>query len=74
MKPAQQYYIALSEYDFGWIPRDVERVAKLWDEGVHVCDMSHTLRRPIVEIAILVMDLAERGVIKNRPGGAKGER
>ena len=72
-RPREELYIALSELDFSWYPGEVEQVAQLWREGLPVADIAEKMERDVDEVAILIMDLARRGVIRRRKNGALGE-
>ena len=39
---------------------------RLWAEGVNLPDLAERMGRPDYEVALLVMDLAERGEIGGR--------
>jgi hypothetical protein len=73
MRPREELYIALSELDFSWYPGEVEQVAQLWREGIHIADIAEKIKRDIDEVAILIMDLARRDVIEPRKNGVAGE-
>ena len=73
MRPREELYIALSELDFSWYPGEVEQVAQLWRDGIHIADIAEKMKRDIDEVAILIMDLARRDVIEPRKNGAMGE-
>lgn len=74
MRPREELYIALSELDFSWYPGEVEQVAQLWREGLHIADIAEKMKRDIDEVVILIMDLARRKMIGPRKNGALGER
>lgn len=70
--PQRRLYIALEGFDFGWNPELVYAVAKDYRAGVSVPDMVEKYKRHPVEVAVLIMDLAERRVIEPRPSGVWG--
>ena len=72
-QPREELYIALSELDFSWYQNEVEQVAQMWRDGIHIADIAERMERDIDEVAILIMDLARRGVIGRRKNGAMGE-
>ena len=72
-RPREELYIALSELDFSWYPGEVGQVAQLWRKGLPVADIAERMERDIDEVAILIMDLARRGVIGRRKNGVFGE-
>lgn len=59
-------YIACKDWNFGWNTRELEHFNKLWRSGVPILNIAGALQRPDYEVALLVMDLAERGTIKSR--------
>lgn len=73
IRPREELYIALSELDFSWYPGEVEQVAQLWRKGLPVADIAERMERDIDEVAILIMDLARRGIIEPRKNGVAGE-
>lgn len=70
--PQGRLYVALEDFDFGWEPELVYAVAEDYRAGVSVPDMVEKYKRHPVEVAVLIMDLAERGVIEPRPSGVWG--
>jgi hypothetical protein len=72
-RPREELYIALSELDFSWYPGEVEQVAQMWRDGIHIADIAEKMKRDTDEVVILIMDLARRGVIEPRKNGALGE-
>lgn len=67
-----KFYIVLDDYDFAWRPHDVEAVVSMWREDAHIADIAENVRCPVIEVAVLIMDLAEKGIISARRGGAFG--
>ena len=72
IRPREKLYIALSELDFSWYPNEVEQVAQMWRDGIHIADIAEKMKRDIDEVVILIMDLARRDVIEPRKNGAAG--
>ena len=72
-RPQEKLYIALSELDFSWYHAEVEKIKKLWAYGLHIAKIAEMLERDIDEVAVLIMDLARRGVIGRRKNGVLGE-
>ncbi|ADH07139.1 MULTISPECIES: hypothetical protein [Bacillus cereus group] len=62
-------YIALEEANFIWDERDVIRFREMWNQGMSLPKMAKTLRRHQVEVALLVIDQADKYLIENRPLG-----
>lgn len=68
----QRPYIALADYNFDWTPTYVERVIRWYTAGYPLTEISQRLRRHQIEVACLLMDLADRELIEPRPGGIWG--
>ncbi|PGW62858.1 helix-turn-helix domain containing protein [Bacillus cereus] len=62
-------YIALEESNFIWDERDVIRFREMWNQGMSLPGMAEALRRHHAEVALLVIDQADKYLIKNRPIG-----
>ncbi|MGE1041240.1 helix-turn-helix domain containing protein [Bacillus wiedmannii] len=62
-------YIALEEANFIWDERDVIRFCEMWNQGMSLPEMAEELRRHQVEVALLVIDQADKYLIENRPIG-----
>ncbi|PFM49601.1 helix-turn-helix domain containing protein [Bacillus cereus] len=62
-------YIALEEANFIWDERDVIRFREMWKQGMSLPEMSEALRRHHAEVALLVIDQADKYLIENRPIG-----
>lgn len=71
-RPAEPLYIALDELDFSWYRSEVEQVTECWARGWSVRQIAKRLKRDPDEVAVLIMDLARRKKIAQRPGGAMG--
>jgi hypothetical protein len=72
LRPAVEMYIACQEFDFSFIPSEVEKVKMLWRYGLSVYNIGVQLKRPAEEIMILLIDLSSQGKIQRRQGGALG--
>lgn len=66
-------YIACEQYNFEWTKPDLDRFRTLWKSGCHIEDMAKKLNRRPAEVAMLIIDQADRGKIGKRPGAAYGE-
>ncbi len=66
------FYIALEDSNFAFTETELDTVIELWKAGRPVWDIAEELRRPDTEIAVLIIDLAERGKVKHRAGGVIG--
>ncbi len=62
-----ELYIACADWNFAWTPGELVEFKRLWRGGVDLLEMAERLRRPDYEVALLLVDLAERGEI----GGAR---
>ncbi|PED84329.1 helix-turn-helix domain containing protein [Bacillus pseudomycoides] len=62
-------YIALEEANFIWDERDVIRFREMWNSGMSLPDMAKALRRHQAEVALLVIDQADKYQIEQRPTG-----
>ncbi|WP_243523707.1 helix-turn-helix domain containing protein [Bacillus pseudomycoides] len=62
-------YIALEEANFIWDERDVIRFREMWEQGMDLVDMAKALRRHQAEVALLVIDQADKYMIENRSIG-----
>ncbi len=59
-------------FNFRWEPADVREVIHLWDAGVSMLTIAAKFDRDPDELAVLVIDLARRGVIGERQKRRKG--
>lgn len=57
----ERLYIAGDSWDFGWTPAELETVRLLRKEGAKIWTVAETVGRPDYEVAVLIMDLEERG-------------
>ncbi|MCP1124588.1 helix-turn-helix domain containing protein [Bacillus sp. 3103sda1] len=62
-------YVALEEANFLWDERDVVLFRKLWNEGMSLPELAKRLRRHQTEVALLILDQADKYQIKSRPLG-----
>lgn len=62
-------YMALEEANFIWDERDVIRFREMWNQGMSLSEMAEALRRHHAEVALLVIDQADKYLIENRPIG-----
>lgn len=62
-------YIALEEANFIWDERDIIRFREMWKQDMSLPDMAKALRRHQSEVALLVIDQADKYMIENRPIG-----
>ncbi|MBK5447466.1 helix-turn-helix domain containing protein [Bacillus sp. TH22] len=62
-------YIALEEANFIWDKRDIIRFREMWKRDMSLPEMAKALRRHQSEVALLVIDQADKYMIENRPIG-----
>lgn len=65
-------YTALENIDFQWSLPDVNEFINLWNSGASIMRLSGHFKRRQTDIAVLIMDLAEKGKIKARERGLWG--
>ena len=71
-----QPYIPLQDgprFDFEWSPAVVRELVRMWQAGICLSIMAETVQRDPDELAVLIIDLRRRNIIKDRPGGAWGK-
>lgn len=61
-----ELYIACADWNFAWTASELATFRRLWRQGVSLLEIAERLGRPDYEVAILVMDMAERGEIGGR--------
>ncbi len=66
IRPTEKLYIALDEYEFAWTQAEVEAVVRWYNTGSSVIDIAIAAGRPQVEVAVLIMDLAEKDKLAPR--------
>ncbi|EEM56405.1 hypothetical protein bthur0007_57830 [Bacillus thuringiensis serovar monterrey BGSC 4AJ1] len=62
-------YIALEELDLVFDESEVIRLQEMWKEGKGILEIAKELGRHQLEIAALIMDQADKNLIKSRPMG-----
>ncbi|MGG5780724.1 helix-turn-helix domain containing protein [Bacillus albus] len=62
-------YIALEEANFIFDERDIIRFHEMWKQDMSLPEMAKVLRRHQSEVALLVIDQADKYMIENRPIG-----
>jgi hypothetical protein len=58
--------------DFLWDERHVLRCDSLWKKGCSIDEISKILKRNKIDIALLILDRAKKGLIDSRRGGLFG--
>ncbi|MGK0536762.1 helix-turn-helix domain containing protein [Bacillus sp. 'calajunan'] len=62
-------YIALEEWNLVFDEIEVIRLQEMWKEGKGILEIAKELGRHQLEIAALIMDQADKNIIKSRPMG-----
>jgi hypothetical protein len=65
-------YIACEDLDFVWDEHDLIEFVNDWKSGKSIYELSSKFEREQDEVAILIMDLARKGMIHKRAGGIFG--
>lgn len=65
-------YIAHEHAGLDWDPKEVIKFDRLWNQGASYKEMARTLKRPQMDVTLLILDRAEKGYIKQRYGGIFG--
>ncbi|WMY18249.1 helix-turn-helix domain-containing protein (plasmid) [Bacillus tropicus] len=68
-KSRRNLYIALEELDLVFDASEVIRLQEMWKEGKGILEIAKELGRHQLEIAALIMDQADKNLIKSRPMG-----
>jgi len=72
-RPQEELYLVLEGYKLEWLPSEIAKIKQMWDDGWHIQRIALAMKAHQLEIAALLMDLAERGKIKPRDGGVLGD-
>lgn len=59
-KERKHIYMACEDYDFCWGRDEVKRFREMWEVGESLINISKSLGRHVNEVAILVIDQAEK--------------
>jgi hypothetical protein len=65
-------YIACEDLDFVWDEHDLIEFVNDWRNGKSIIEISDKFQREQDECAILILDLARKGLIQKRAGGIFG--
>ncbi|WP_140161770.1 helix-turn-helix domain containing protein [Bacillus thuringiensis] len=68
-KSRRNLYIALEELDRVFDESEVTRLQEMWKENKNIIEIAKELGKHQLEIAALIMDLADKNIIKSRPMG-----
>ena len=58
--------------DFAFSDQQLNDFRELWNEGISVENIAKKMKRTTLEVALLVIDRAELGIIKGRSSGLNG--
>ncbi|MCM3511664.1 hypothetical protein [Carnobacterium inhibens] len=64
--------IILDDRKFTWLESELVLFRNMWEQGKSVTLMAKRFKCKEIDIAMLVLDQAERKLIKSRPLGVKG--
>jgi hypothetical protein len=67
-------YIALEDLDFMWTDDDLITVKEMWTGGKSLDSIAVRVKRPLDEVAVLIMDLARKEKIILRTSGFEGNK
>lgn len=66
-------YMAGEGWEFGWnYEEDFEKLADLWYEGASIPKIAESMKRPIEEVVVFIMDQVKKRKLSNREGGIIG--
>ncbi|PFW52632.1 helix-turn-helix domain containing protein [Bacillus cereus] len=68
-KSRRNLYIALEDLDLLFDESEVIRLQEMWKEDKGILEIAKELGRHQLEIAALIMDQADKNMIKSRPMG-----
>ncbi|KXY75844.1 helix-turn-helix domain-containing protein [Bacillus sp. FSL W7-1294] len=68
-KSRRNLYIALEDLDLLFDEIEVIRLQEMWKEDKGILEIAKELGRHQLEIAALIMDQADKNIIKSRPMG-----
>lgn len=71
-KSRKNIYVALEDADMIWDEIEVKEFEKMWKQDVPVIDIAKHFKRAPLEVAILILDRADKGHIEQRPYGLEG--
>lgn len=68
-KSRRNLYIALEDLDLLFDESEVIKLQEMWKEDKGILEIAKELGRHQLEIAALIMDQADKNIIKSRPMG-----
>lgn len=72
-RPPEQLYIVGEDLDWSWHQWQVDAVVEDYNAGLPLTEIIDRVNRDYREVVNLIMELAEYGKIKPRPGGIFGK-
>lgn len=68
-------YVLFEDITVKWVWRESEliRFHEMWNEGVGISEMAKALNCKKRSVALLIMDQADQGLVKQRPSGIFGQ-
>jgi hypothetical protein len=64
--------VVLEDCNFIWEKFELDRIVKMWREGMTIFYMGEALKRDPDEVLLAIIHLARKDLIKNRKGGGAG--
>lgn len=64
--------VILLDMDFAWQNEDIETVQTMWQEGYSIEKISERVKREVDEVFLLLLHLARKRKIKERPNDIWG--
>ena len=77
MEPKEPIIFMLDKFDLTTNKSEIEKVKRLWNKGTNIHKIAEKIRptqRGITETFLLLLHMAEEGIIKPRKGGMWGGR
>ena len=68
LDPQERLYIVGREWCFEWLPSEIETVIDLYGRGYGLTIIARRVKSTPRDTFLLLLELAEQGRIKNRPG------
>ena len=77
MEPKEPIIFMLDKFDLTTSKSEIEKVKRLWNKGTNIHKIAEKIRptqRGTTETFLLLLHMAEEGIIKPRKGGMWGGR
>jgi hypothetical protein len=72
LRPRERLIFACERFDLSFAKAEVSSIREMWTAGISLPDIAADMKRNQVEIAVLIMDLAENAIIGMREQGIFG--